>query len=289
MSGERHLFHSFPRRKGQDGLLVLRSIALRGLLLAPEVVSWPGTPEEILQRRASFTLLHPEEVPDHSKMFGPFSLEFNRSVLPVVPVAYLPIEAASFVSTLATVQRLLENISEFMAQPGVGDGPVAIREVDTNRVLEVLDCSRQGLTKALVHLAPNAPELASSMKAIAGIFYPADDGRAAIRNTYYEQREWRVLSNFLSKDWSAPRASPSEQSDLHNADPSFFSRPLRYTHKQYTLGTIAEETCFLRRLDGTNVLAHARRLLCPASNVRDAMFLLKELNVPLPVTALEAV
>ena len=105
---ERRFFHSFPRpKRGEDreatldrGLEILALMKSAGLILAPEVVEWDasvvaGRAEQfrILQRRACFTELSPEELPSHAAVFGPVALSFDVAKLRsagATPVIYAP-------------------------------------------------------------------------------------------------------------------------------------------------------------------------------------------------------
>ncbi len=105
---DRHFYHSFPRIRPnyehnkiiQDGIEILKSIKQSGLILAPEVVEWKqslidGKFRTITNRqvRVSFTELDSNELCNHSKIFGPFSLEFDIVALRklgALPVIYMP-------------------------------------------------------------------------------------------------------------------------------------------------------------------------------------------------------
>lgn len=122
MSETRFFYHSFPRPKGAEraaetlerGLKILAYMKDVGLVLAPEAVQWDAsalsTNDEkitVLQRRACFTELGQDELSNHSRTFGPISLEFEIADLRAsgaVPVIYspqgLPDSIASQLATL---------------------------------------------------------------------------------------------------------------------------------------------------------------------------------------------
>jgi hypothetical protein len=133
-------YHSFPRRwrnKAEcidKGLSVLESFKESGLLLTPERVVWPPEFKQGVRvaeglvsyhKRACFTYLLPEELPEHAKEFGPFSIEFDNwrlRTLGGIPVFYLPVEAEykgylgvglALASRLADFQNLLERLKAF--------------------------------------------------------------------------------------------------------------------------------------------------------------------------------
>lgn len=91
---ERFFYHSFPRRyKGNEEdrekpLAILESICKNGLLLVPEVVIWTDVSLNKIggkiiaeQLRACFTELPRRELEMHSKVFGPYSIEFDIVVI----------------------------------------------------------------------------------------------------------------------------------------------------------------------------------------------------------------
>ena len=105
---KRRLFHSFPRpRHGEPpantldrGLVILNFMKEAGLVLAPEIVEWDLSillqkqdPVRVLQRRACFTELSLEELPNHASVFGPISLSFDIDKLRAsgaTPIIYIP-------------------------------------------------------------------------------------------------------------------------------------------------------------------------------------------------------
>jgi hypothetical protein len=103
---DRHFFHSFPRPKKDEpenatldrGLKILPLMHQAGLVLAPEIVKWNmsalGNKDfSVLQRRASFTEFHLNELGAHSRVFGPIALSFDIAKLRgagATPVIYVP-------------------------------------------------------------------------------------------------------------------------------------------------------------------------------------------------------
>lgn len=89
---ESYLYHSFARpHRGETpeaqrarSLKVLRSILDHGILLSPERVDFTEGRSDgskralwLAQTRACFTLLEPDKLEMHSKVFGPISLEWE--------------------------------------------------------------------------------------------------------------------------------------------------------------------------------------------------------------------
>src|SRR5437879_260717 len=90
---ERFFFHSFPRprtgetreRQVQKGQLIAQSLLDNGIVLSPENYQIPLFDANGLvvdhvratQRRACFTELELELLPEHSKTFGPFALVYR--------------------------------------------------------------------------------------------------------------------------------------------------------------------------------------------------------------------
>jgi hypothetical protein len=115
-------FHSFPRpRTGetretqvQKGQLIGQSLLDNGILLSPENYELPILDSNgqvvdhvrTTQRRACFTELELEALPEHSKTFGPFALVYridDLRQLGALPVFYIPlIRGTANLSALAT-------------------------------------------------------------------------------------------------------------------------------------------------------------------------------------------
>ncbi len=139
MSG-RFFYHSFPRRGEtlEKGLSILESIVASGLLLVPEITTWPGEirgqdggelspPIFSVSKRICFTHILPTELAQHAETFGEFAVEFDDSnlrALGATPVFYVPVSDKSeelqampvhFLHRLQAVQEYLERALAFHA------------------------------------------------------------------------------------------------------------------------------------------------------------------------------
>lgn len=133
--GDRFMYHSFPRSKDQDGFETLRAILRSGVLLVPEIVSWPaefmadgsrGPDIAAGQKRVCFTELSPSELPAHAQTFGEFAIEIETHDLRrlgALPVMYVPVAAdddglsglgQALVARAHDTQQLLERLKELL-------------------------------------------------------------------------------------------------------------------------------------------------------------------------------
>jgi len=275
---KRQLFHSFPRpRSGEDpadtlsrGLAILEFMKEAGLVLAPEIVEWDLSVllrkqehVRVLQRRACFTELSLEELPNHASVFGPISLSFDIDKLRAsgaTPVIYIPqgqgesilshLGAFCVYCTNAThyVLRQLQQLKE-LSDPKI----VEAREnkpVDPNYTLNLINTGPDASVVAeYIVPAQHARNLlayvgfnnipfdhsAAVLRVFLSMFYPTDNLHAADTLGYYRQREWRVISTDIAfNNHPATRAlTRTEQERLLSIDREFWSREL--THENALL------------------------------------------------------
>ncbi|MEM5495652.1 abortive infection system antitoxin AbiGi family protein [Hoeflea sp. AS16] len=272
-SERRFFYHSFPRPRPNDapevitskGIEILRSIKEIGLLLAPEIVRWEtpvsiGSPSPILlpQTRISFTELSENELGSHSKMFGPFALEFELEDLRregAMPVIYVPqarsaedlltLTGAIMVSHLGHTQYLVKQLHQ-LAQ--LSDPEQAMKLLGTEHVTSVredytLNLSNSGDNGEIVQSTEvpaktireilnylgfrNAPfnSMIGVLTLTQSLFYPTDNEHAKDDLAYYREREWRITGGYDINAKSRGRAlTYAEKQQVLSIDAAFWSR-----------------------------------------------------------------
>ncbi|MFM0391183.1 hypothetical protein [Paraburkholderia phytofirmans] len=267
----RRFFHSFPRPKKKDhpsatldrGLRILKLMRDTGLILAPEVVDWDltslGVAEkeklQFLQRRACFTELSFDELPQHAETFGPISLAFDITRLRLsgaVPVNYVPQGSADnpasalptlFARGVYHTQLVLgklrdihrncypEHVKSFAPNgispdakfhfPKTSDGNGGV-EVPISHVKALLD----NVTFGSIPFDHSEAVLG----ALLNLYYPTDNARHGETLAYYRQREWRLFGggfNLNGRPTASPLTGP-QRTELEAIDPHFWQRTERY-------------------------------------------------------------
>jgi hypothetical protein len=263
----RRFFHSFPRPKKNEsgnetllrGFRILSFMKRAGLILAPEIVKWDtkvlspeAPPVDLLQRRASFTELATNELPKHSKRFGPISLAFDIARLRdfgATPVIYVP-QAASDnpLSQIATfcvnglyhTKYVVSKLQELkIASDPVTLGALAQLPVSPDCKLNLKNTDSAGNTvkeyefpivviqNILQFVGFNNIPFDHSAAVIGyflSLFYPTDDTHREDQLGYYRQREWRLVYSDIGVKGRPPgRAlSSTEVAELNRIDPEFW-------------------------------------------------------------------
>jgi hypothetical protein len=292
------------------GLRILESMLTSGFVLAPEVIRWnefllggsPSPTVAILQKRISFTELAFEELPQHAQEFGHFAVEFEIEALRklgALPVWYLPkavldnhdLEGvgAALVCRLAQVEGLLKRLLtvQEIAPAMLRNSKSIPYDINGNRTGVIRDGEAaldlvQYLTVGLLPLA----DLMKAVITVENLFYPADD----LRNLdspdllhYYRQREWRIVSNFVSRGEETTRSlSREERETLMEIDASWFSEELEWpAGKRWPR---ERECVFYPSLGGRRVLDYARNLIVPQDALHTARALVAEYEYNLPIS-----
>jgi hypothetical protein len=310
---ERFFYHSFPRRKLADdavprGLAILRSMARSGLLLTPEQTVWSeflqngkrSDPIQIFQIRACFTELNPEELMDHAKQFGSFSIEFeieSLRLLGAMPVFYLPSPgseeralggiAGAFVARMEEIQRVLARLADLQklaeATPNkaekvkvtVDNQPVGMTRCAIGDVQEVLSM--------LLYQTQPAQELLNAFRALSGFFYPTEDMKYTGELAYYRQREWRIISAMIHRRQEISRSLTAEEiSILLTLDQEFFAKRIRFPTGEFRR---VDQCRYLSQVDNRRFLSWSRRVIVPDEAVEAATEILKSAGIDLPVVS----
>ena len=136
-------------------------------------------------------------------------------------------------------------------------------------------------------------DLRTGVDALLNFFHPTDNQRADQALEYYREREWRIACGFRLRgsdgqpDIDLLRVlTQEERQRLLDIDPEFFSR---------TMPTGLGETdaldlaLVLPGLHHERIIQMVRRVIVPASAVKDAINLLSALDHPPPVIPLEEI
>jgi hypothetical protein len=265
VSGE-SFFHSFPRDRSLRGaaasLKILRSVLKFGLLLVPEIVNYPAELRDAgderdkivsVQRRLSLTMLPPEQLLDHCKIFGPVSLEFSPLAarrLGAMPVMYLPQATAGglevgldqlgyfFSYRIAELHQLCDRIIDLQKKIGQHRSSDLIKIYDRGKGKEVEIENRRLKTLFDLIVEPdNVEAFAATLQALSSLFYPTDEFRHSAELVksplyYYFQREWRVLSGLvLDGDEVDLPLSHEECKMVSSTNPGFFKEIISLRHR----------------------------------------------------------
>lgn len=301
---ERYFYHSFPRRFTDDsaseidmGLDVLSSIIASGFLLTPEITEWReprddgslGEPWKNIQKTCCFTELSPNELLDHSKRFGSFSIEFDLQrfrELGGIPVFYLPrategnrgLEslAASLVARIGEIQILLNRLAELEIDVSASVDKKRFVGFEKGGQQIHTRCSYAGaedLIAAVTDGTQPVEILRNALRALSAFFYPAEDFTYTGLLAYYRQREWRLIANMSHLGRSIDRdLTDPEKNRLLTIDSEFFGRKMDF----FTGPCRRVDQCKLfEKLDGKPLMHYARRVIVPGHAVDKAKDLLK--------------
>jgi hypothetical protein len=276
IQSERNFYHSFPRIRPNDsreriikcGLETLKAIRQVGIVLAPEILTWkqsPGTNGRTLtmrQCRICFTELSRNEVEEHGKKFGPFSIELPLDTLRrlgALPVIYMPQHlkddgkfsavGAMVVAQLADIKHTINMLHQLWQstddsylitlakQQGKEASSVAENCVidltntdDANRVVCKYQIPRKTIKDILSFIGyRNAPfhQMDGVASLIQSLFYPTDDDKHDSLLTYYRQREWRLVAGLALHDKQQSRKLTTDEiNTLLNIDAGFWAKAL---------------------------------------------------------------
>lgn len=322
---ERFFYHSFPRRgastdvEREKGKKILAAIRDFGLVLTPQFIEWSqpnlGAPPRtlpILQKRVCFTELSPKELPGHVEKFGHFSLEFEIETvrrLGAMPVFYVPpptgeaadgshigtalvaiaTDVRAVIQRMAGLNRVLHGSvpvnpkfdfnTGFAGSPD-GQGHYAIDRDEAKNFLA-----------AIGHAVTPWADLQSGADALLNFFQPTDNKNTDEALEYYREREWRIACGMRLKGRDGqPDAdllrvlTPEERQRLLDIDQEFFSRRIQTgTGEADTL----DQALVLPGLHSKRVIQMVRRVIVPASAVKDTIEVLCALDQSPPVIALE--
>lgn len=310
---ERYFYHSFPRRSDGEneidkGLQILKSIVDSGLLLTPEFTYWQepvsggglSKPVKNIQKRACFTELAPSELKEHSAVFGRFALEFDIQILRqlgAMPVFYFPRASteevgmesvgASLLCRTGEIQKLLNRFEKLAAHTKETPYKSQILDVRNNKTGEQQHTrttigGAQDLLMFLTNEIQPAWILAESLRALAGLFYPAEDLSYTNIMGYYRQREWRLVAGILNFGPNKTRKLSEEEIDcLLELDRDYFEK-----NEEYFTGTYRRvDKCeYFDEIDEINFIHYVRRVIVPGEALDDATNVLEGDGMPIVTT-----
>jgi hypothetical protein len=281
---DRFFFHTFSRPVQDEpvdatldrALGILSFMKERGLILAPEIVTWElplqdGGVESlsILQRRACFTELSIAELADHARIFGPISLSFSIDRLRasgLTPVLYVPqgagLGSLSQISTFCVkaawhtryvLQRLQElkvisdpiTCRERFGYPLAPGATVQLKNTDpAGNVVANYTIPASHVDAVMKHIGyRNIPfdHSIGMLSVFLNIFYPTDNTHSGELLGYYRQREWRLIGGDLNFN-NRPIGrglKPDETARLLAINNRFWGRELVWEGKPQTRSTLA--------------------------------------------------
>lgn len=262
MPNESRFYHSFPRfREGRDqnalGLNMLECIIDHGLVLAPETRSItlpdniagaiPG-PLKIAQKRVCFTLLNPDEISDHSKKFGPISIEWQPESLRklgALPAMYFSLNSEpnsiepisiALLTRLSEIDLILSRLSELsiLTDSDVNDQDDLIVPSGNSANSRV---NIGGIRQVLRILGENIypfHDYKGALQGLSGYFCPLEDLDHTDALGYYRQREWRIIGNMQAHGVAiTPECSVELKEKLTLMDQEFWDKELEFQNGNY--------------------------------------------------------
>jgi hypothetical protein len=308
-------YHSFPRaHAGEDvvsrGLSILECAAKYGLVLAPEIVEWTqptvagnARNHHTVQQRICFTEISPWRVYRHSKIFGPFAIEWSIAALRrlgVIPVFYIPQALSSNpgLSSLGnslvvqtfdsqSMADLLDNLNQVVtANPQLKI--VTLRNSDpSGQIVNSVNVPAIHIRDLLTYLSYRAPPFSMMrdvLQGVSGLFYPTENLKHNKYLDYYRQREWRLIGNISENGQSLTRSpTPNEAQEIAKTGEEFWNK------------TISGGTHSFKRLDkallyptfrGSHILATASRVIVPITAISKARRILNSYGINVPVSTI---
>ena len=314
MNQSRFLFHSFPRPRKDEpmpdviarGLRVLSFMNEIGLVLAPELVKWDvaaisGGQEhlEFLQKRACFTELAANELPEHAKTFGPFSLVCDIEKLRnsgASPVIYAPQGGENALSQISTFAvrgayhtryvinkfRQLRDVSNpatmaaAAAQLGVpvaADPVITMNNVDGDgNAVESVNVPASHIRALMNYVGFRSRPLdhiVAALDIFLNAFYQTDNPHSGELLGYYRQREWRLVGANLKvngRDIARDLTDP-EQKKLVEVDEMFWAKNLEIDGKKHSRASLA---ILYQPTDGWSIWDAVDKVLVPPETEANA-------------------
>ena len=295
----RYFYHSFARPKSDNSdenfeksFRILQNIKEFGLILAPEIVTWDisliDKTTKIIrfrQSRISFTELSESELKEHTKVFGPISIEFDLQTLRAMgaqPVIYVPKEMQadkSFANTFVGAGQtaiwllrmswnllgLLENIQKHIETARQQNVPVTLHSYSKSTGSEnISQIHPDELEKVIQFLSfERAPfdKLMGGLHFFSSLLYPADNHYRNDILGYYRQREWRILPGLIAGNEALTQPLDIERiSRLISIDNEFWSKSIEDDEKSFVR---AEEAFCISTFNGKPIHEFIRRVFVP--------------------------
>jgi hypothetical protein len=314
-------YHSFPRppRDGpvdeEKGLKILENILKSGLLLVPEVKTYPsenpgGNGYRLVQSRFCLTQLDDlKSLERHAEHFGTFHLEFSDETiysLGAVPVMYLPkrIEqpdadsapladlGSFFIHRLLELQNLCTRMGQLKALLSENRFSETITVGDKND--KTAETYTLNVKQAKIVLDLLGGDIGSfkriqgALQGFASLIYPIDwdytDEKT--KKSYYKQlyffrqREWRVIRGIMVTKQTIDRKLTGEEKEaLLEIDPVFYGPGKK--ELEFIDGRKPKicECSVIRELDGRPVWEKIDYIIVPAAKLDAARELAKNKSI----------
>ena len=288
----------------------MRFMKEMGLLLTPEIIESPEVPSEgplsvpwlVAQKRCCFTELPPSELPQHTKDFGHFSIEFDIQVLRslgAIPVFYLPRTsktnagaetlATEFIACIGNIGFLLDRLSQLeediQSSPNT-DGRLVVKWGSSSYETRCLVEGAGDLFSYLTEGNQSVDSLRAALQALSGFFYPTEDLRYTGLLGYYRQREWRIIASMAKDGVELTRPlDAGEKKLLLELDPEFFGEQLPFRNGAHRR---VDQCKLFELIDKKPIIRYARRVIVPKVAVTRAKGILNEPGEPRVVALDEA-
>jgi len=311
---EKHFYHSFPRSQSgpnedwptdskciESGISILELISKYGLLMTPE--SWEIPPEyvdsgpepkaiPIYQQRVCFTATNPGDLLEHSKCFGPFSLEFELSLLRrmgAMPVIYLaPIIGSktefggcsiSLLHRLTEIHSLMRRMNELKQccsnssiqnplrfKAGPSDEELTVR-ASNDGVLDVISLLERGIR--------DADMLRASIDSLVGLMYPSENSTDELLE-YFQEREWRITNSFvhsITGKGIGADLSVEHKEKLKSQNPLYFNKQIEMKSGP---GLLIDSCNVISEFVGKPIIDLCTRVIVPDSELEKVKKLLPQ-------------
>jgi len=263
-----------------------------GLLLVPETYEWPtygrSEPEAekltVTQRRICFTEIKPNELNNHSSVFGPFSIVYTvpqLRALGALPVFYTPPPldighlsglASQLLAGLADSKRIVDTLGEIGRILASGDR-LTLNYRGRAIAFDSAACDyiRTFIAVLFDSAKCDVGITEKRLQALSSCFYPTENPRYNDPLSYYRQREWRIVHAQLQQSDGTPVYSKTTQdqaTELLAIDQQFFGKQLSFFDPAQGIGAtvkdvLAQRCYYFQQLQELNVIQHAIAIVVP--------------------------
>jgi len=264
------LYHSFPRDRdanpsGKD-IKILENILRYGLLLVPEIISYPGKTGKktggfnLVQCRFCLTAINDTALlKKHAEKFGAIHLEFTEESIyeiGAIPVMYVPKApdtttattslwhlAATFIHRLndfRIITTMLELLDAESAkyihekEITVTSRTGTVKEIDAAQLRDILELILERTVNIHDETEKKKKEysqIQGAIQAICSLFYFTDNERPKEHEEkllhYFRQHEWRIVQGMSVMESEQDRELiQKEQEAVLDVDSGFFTKKL---------------------------------------------------------------
>lgn len=281
-----------------------------GMLLVPEKLKWRTPFKEhdaaevaVKHTRLCFTHLELDKIDSHCREFGPYSLEFPYDAIRKIgasPVAYVQKDE----DIHSPSRKMMNTIFRFNA---VWDQLEHLANLKTNNPtsppLEIV-LSKPGEYTKNMHLTSSGhdeykglmefllsnhglslSDITHNLFALMSLWVPTGYKLKDLSN--FQQREWRLTEPLaIIGNQTLVKPTPTQIKRLCSISAFFSERPLYASPHDKTR---AEDSRFLKYVEGQHILTLANRLIVPDHNRAEAERILRDRGLCVPVTGMSDV